>query len=99
MDNLENLLCNFKVVNGANLIIVLMICDNVARMILSLGIFFHINIYEIVTFIWSEILYNQLNPNLLPILTLYPSQYYLRHVCPPVRMGQLGCHWTDVHEI
>jgi hypothetical protein len=27
------------------------------------------------------------------------SDYYLRHVCPSVRMEQLGSHWTDFHEI
>jgi hypothetical protein len=25
--------------------------------------------------------------------------YSLRHVCPSVRMKQLGFHWTDFHEI
>jgi len=27
------------------------------------------------------------------------DDYWLRHVCPPVRMQQLGSHWTDFHEI
>jgi len=27
------------------------------------------------------------------------SDYQLRHVCPSVRMEQLGSHWTDHHEI
>ena len=27
------------------------------------------------------------------------SDSYLRHVCPSVRMKQLGSHWTDFHEI
>ena len=24
---------------------------------------------------------------------------YLRHVCPSIRVEQLGCHWMDFHEI
>jgi hypothetical protein len=24
---------------------------------------------------------------------------YQLHVCPSVRMGQLGYHWTDFHQI
>ena len=39
-------------------------------MTLSLGVFSHINLYEIITCIWSKIWYNQLNPILLLILTL-----------------------------
>jgi len=27
------------------------------------------------------------------------SDYYLRHVCPSIRMEQLGSHSTDFHEI
>ena len=27
------------------------------------------------------------------------SDYWLRHVCLSVRMEQLGCHWTNFHEI
>jgi hypothetical protein len=27
------------------------------------------------------------------------SDYLLRHARPSVRMEQLGCHWTDFHEI
>jgi len=27
------------------------------------------------------------------------SDYYLRHVCPSVRLGQLGSQWTDFHEV
>jgi hypothetical protein len=27
------------------------------------------------------------------------SDCYIRHVCPSVRIEQLGSHWTDFHEI
>jgi len=27
------------------------------------------------------------------------SHYNLRHICPFVRMEELGSHWTDFHEI
>ena len=27
------------------------------------------------------------------------SDKHLRHVCPTVRMEQLGSHWTDFHDI
>jgi len=27
------------------------------------------------------------------------SDYYLLHVCLSVRIGQLGSHWTDFHEV
>jgi hypothetical protein len=29
---------------------------------------------------------------------LAESDYYLWHVCPSVRVEQLGSHWTDFHE-
>jgi len=32
------------------------------------------------------------------ICNIAKSEYYLRHVCPSVRIEQLGSHWTDLYE-
>jgi len=34
-----------------------------------------------------------------PVRKIAKSYYQLLHVCPPVRVGKLGFHWTDFHEI
>jgi len=72
MDNLKYFLCDLYSLNGRYFVI----CSDDMRKtqhgsLCHLASSLHIKLHVTITFIWYEICYNQVNPFLLFILTLY----------------------------
>jgi hypothetical protein len=47
----------------------------------------------------TKVCWSVLKPTFLARSQNCESEYQLHHVCPCVRTGQLGFHWTDFHKL